>query len=252
VRADDPPTGLSRTTMSTRTGALQPTFTSGREQGTSPVVTAEIPAVPAGSGYGVLLPDGSIWYPGSRKRLPAPLPLRVAVWTLAFLVLIAAAADLIIRTHPSWVDPLRRHVNPALSASLAGGTPGSRPSAGSSAATSAVSLSQASPQPSGMPGATTAYTLTGTSRFQVAVKASELTYMKASQLVNGQDSGTPLYVGYVQPGHTETVTASGPVDVQVDAGGTTVSVLSGGKLVGTVATPPYVPWDFWFLPATKS
>jgi hypothetical protein len=240
--------------MTTRTGALQPTYGNGGDPRTSPVITAEIPAVPAGPGYGVLLPDGSIWYPGSRKRLPAPLPLRVAVWTLAFLVLIAGAADLIIRTHPSWVDPLRRHINPALSTSLGGGTSGSRtsPGAGSSPAPSAVSLSRTSPQPSGMPGATTAYTVSGTSTFQVAVKASELTYMKAAHLVNGQDSGTPLYVGYVQPGHTETVTASGPVDVQVDAGGTTVSVLSGSKLVGTAATPPYVPWDFWFLPATKS
>ena len=35
-------------------------------------VTAEIPAVPVAPAYGVLLPDGSIWYPGSKRKLPAP------------------------------------------------------------------------------------------------------------------------------------------------------------------------------------
>jgi hypothetical protein len=62
-----------------------------------------------------MLPDGRLWYPGSKRRLPAPLLLRVVVWALAFLVVIAAAGVYVIRYHPTWVGPLRRVV-PAASA----------------------------------------------------------------------------------------------------------------------------------------
>ena len=65
------PSGLARDAIDTR-GAT--------------AITAEIPAVPVAPAYGVLLPDGSIWYPGSKRKLPAPTFLRVIVWTLAFLV----------------------------------------------------------------------------------------------------------------------------------------------------------------------
>ena len=73
-------------------------------------ITAEIPAVPVAPAYGVLLPDGSIWYPGSKRKLPAPTPLRVTVWTLAFLVAIGGAGLIVEHYHPSWMDPLRHVV----------------------------------------------------------------------------------------------------------------------------------------------
>jgi hypothetical protein len=227
------------------------------EAGAATSVTAEIPAVPVGPNYGVLMPDGSIWYPGSRKRLPGPLPLRILVWALAFLVLLAGAADFIIHSHPGWVDPLRRHVaatggTPSIANSQTGSTSSSHSTTSSPPSPHHVRLVEMSPQPSGLPSATTAYAIRGTSRYVVVVRASELTYMDAYDLVNGQDFGAPLYSGYVQPGATETISASGPVDVQVDAGGTTVQVTAGGKQVGTVAAPPYVPWHFWFEPGAKS
>ena len=58
-------------------------------------ITAEIPAVPVSPAYGVLLPDRSIWYPGSKRKLPAPTFLRVMVWALAFLVAIGGACRLL-------------------------------------------------------------------------------------------------------------------------------------------------------------
>ena len=73
-------------------------------------ITAEIPAVPVAPAYGVLLPDGSIWYPGSKRKLPAPTLLRVTVWTLAFLVAIGGAGLIVEHYHPSWMDPLRHVV----------------------------------------------------------------------------------------------------------------------------------------------
>lgn len=248
MKAEDP-TGLSRTIVAPSTSATRRRSALG-ETGTSTVVTAEIPAVPAGPQYGVLLPDGSIWYPGSRRRLPAPLVLRVVVWALAFLVLIAAAGDFIIRSHPGWVDPLRRIVSPAAASSppvhhTTGGT-----TAGTTGAASAVALKETTPAPAGLPPKTTSYTVTGVSSFQVVVKTTQVTYVQAYQLVNGRDSGSPVFLGDIQPGSTQAISASGPLDVQVAAGGATVSVQSGGRQIGTVATPPIVPWDFWFQPAS--
>lgn len=74
-------------------------------------VTAEIPSVPVQRGYGVLLPDGTIWYPGSKRRLPAPLALRVLVWLLFLILLIGIAALVAERLHPDWFS-LLRHVTP--------------------------------------------------------------------------------------------------------------------------------------------
>ena len=75
-------------------------------------ITAEIPAVPVAPAYGVLLPDGSIWYPGSKRKLPAPAFLRVIVWTLAFLVALGGAGLIVEYYHPSWMDPIRHVVGP--------------------------------------------------------------------------------------------------------------------------------------------
>lgn len=235
------------------TTMLHQPYTAGREPGTSTVVTAEIPAVPAGPNYGVLLPDGTIWYPGSKKRLPAPLSLRIVVWALAFMVLLAAAGDFIIHSHPAWVDPLRKVAPAASAARLPTGTTGStKPAAktGSSSSGSAPSATLMNPQPALLPPETTAYQVSGTSTYQVVVKTTELTYVQAYSNPDGVDTGAPLVLGDVQPNQSETINASGPVAVQVAAGGATVTVLSGGKQIGTVAVPPSVPWNFWFEPAS--
>lgn len=238
--------GLSRATVVSGSTALRvPYGLAASEPTTSTVVTAEIPAVPVGPKYGVLMPDGTIWYPGNRKKLPAPLLLRVLVWALAFLVILAAVGDFIVHTHPAWVNPLRRHV-PAAGASLPAFT---APTLPHHAAAPRLSLTMMSPQPANLPRATTAYAVKGTSSYTVSVHTTELTYMKAFSLVNGYDYGVPLFAGELAPGTTQVVSGHGPIDVQVDAGGTTVSVLSGGRKIGTVANPPYVPWDFWFQPA---
>ena len=241
------PTGLSRT-MAFRSGV--PTSEYMAETQSSTVITAQIPAVPAAPNYGVLLPDGSIWYPGSKKRLPAPLPLRVAVWTLAFLVILAAAGDFVIRDHPTWVDPLRRMV-PASAGTLNLNTnlPASSKNHGGQTASSGLSVTQMKPQPSGLPQYTTAYAIRGTSAYQIVLKASETTWVVAYNLSNGTDSGTPLYAGDVQAGQTAKIAASGPVDLEAAAAGATVTIVSGGKQIGTLATPPSAPWHYFLEPS---
>lgn len=229
------------------TGALGRTGGYGSEPGTSTVVTAEIPAVPAGPNYGVLLPDGTIWYPGSQKRLPAPLVLRITVWALAFLVLVAAAGVFIIHTHPRWVDPLR-HTVAATGPATSGKSTATTASTGATTPRAAL----ASPQPAGLPADTTAYTVTGTTTYQLSVKTTALCWVQAFSLVNGVDSGAPLYSDTMQPGQTEVISASGPVDLEVAATGATVTVLSASKEIGTVAAPTQVPWHFWFEPSATS
>ena len=230
-------------------GALRAPYGSAPEGVVSTSVTAQIPAVPAGPKYGVLLPDGSIWYPGSRKKLPAPLALRVVVWALAFLVLLAAAADVIVHTRPTWVDPLRRHV-PVAGATLPNlTTSGStRPA---SHGRSPARLAEVSPPPAGTPRQTTIYRVSGVSSYSVSVSATQLTYLETAPLRNGVVGAPPIFAGDLQAGETKTFSVSGPVAVQVAAGGSTVKVLSGGKQIGTVAPPPYVPWNFWFEPAGR-
>ncbi len=228
-------------------GALRRSYGGGSESGTSTTVTAEIPAVPAGPNYGVLLPDGTIWYPGSQKRLPAPLILRIVVWALAFLVLLAAAGDFVIHTHPNWAQPLRRMV-PA-SGGTGSATTLPPKTGGSSPKAAAVSVTKMNPQPVGLPSETTAYTVTGTTSYQLVVKATQLTWVEACKVYYGFiQTRSPIFGGDLQPGQTETISASTstPVDLQVAAAGATVRVLSGGKQIGTVATPPHAPWHFRF------
>lgn len=241
------PTGLSRT-MAFQAGVPSGGYYMG-DTSTSTVITAQIPAVPAGPSYGVLLPDGSIWYPGSKKRLPAPLPLRVAVWTLAFLVLLAAAGDFVIRDHPAWVDPLRRMVPASTGTTNVGTNSGPSASGAKNGSSGGLAVRQTSPQPSGLPKYTTAYSISGTSAYQVVVKASQVTWVDAYALSNGTDSGSPLYASDLQPGQSTTIAATGPVDLETAAAGATVTIMSGGKKIGTLATPPSAPWHYYLEPS---
>jgi hypothetical protein len=62
----------------------------------------------------------------------------------------------------------------------------------------------------------------------------------------GQGGDAPDFVGLVQPGQAEHLSFSGPVDVDVGAGGTTVTVSSGRKAV--VLAPPVAPFAYHLRP----
>ncbi|MGH9298241.1 MAG: hypothetical protein ACRDZP_09765, partial [Acidimicrobiales bacterium] len=210
--------------------------------------------VPAGPSYGVLLHDGSIWYPGSRKKLPAPLLLRIFVWALAFLVILAAAADFIVHTHPSWVDPMRRSVAVSqwVSNTRGGGAAVSHTATSSPPASSSSipAVHETYPQPAGIPAATTAYSLPALTSYEIVVKSSGVAWVTAYPLTSGQDQSPALFQGVLQAGQTETINAKGPADLFIAASGTTVSIVSNGKQVGTLGASPRVPWHFWLQPAS--
>ncbi len=183
-------------------------------------ITAEIPAVPVAPAYGVLLPDGSIWYPGSKRKLPAPTLLRVIVWTLAFLVAIGGAGLIVEHYHPSWVDPLRHVV----------GTPGLVNPGTTTETTRPAPISKVMQQTSQTTNSVT-YSLPGTP-YVLAVKTTQRCYVVVKALA----SRTDLFAATIGAGETQSVLVpSGPSTLEAFAGGASLSVAFQGRQVGTVA-----------------
>jgi len=214
-----------------------------RDTAAATVITAEIPAVRAGPSYGVLLPDGTVWYPGSKKRLPAPLILRVAVWVLAFAVFLAAAGDFIIRYHPSWVAALR-HIVPAQTAT------GTSPKGTGGTGPASFGVLTLIKTPAGLPSTTTAYRVKE-SEFSVVIKASTASVFVLAQLTaNGKpvgraqsetvQKGSEFPSIWVRPGQE--------VSFEVAHTGATIQLWVGIKPVGTVPTPAHAPWHVFLEP----
>ena len=191
-------------------------------------VTAEIPAVPVAPAYGVLLPDGSIWYPGSKRKLPAPTFLRVTVWTLAFLVAIAGAGLIVEHYHPSWLDPVRRVVPAAGQLTIPGtSTPSTPPGSKHSASTKM--------QQTGQSANSVTYSLPR-APYVLSVKARQRCYVVVTSLA----SGTALFGSTIAAGATQAVSVlSGSATVEVYAAGASLSVSSHGSTVGAVPTLLY-------------
>ena len=198
-------------------------------------ITAEIPAVPVAPAYGVLLPDGSIWYPGSKRKLPAPTLLRVIVWTLAFLVAIGGAGLVVEHYHPSWIDPLRHVV----------GTPGQPTSPASTTTTRPASVSNVMKQMSQTTNSVT-YSLPG-ARYVLAVKTTQRCYVAVRSLARGTD----LFASTIGADVTQSVLVpSGSTTLEAFAGGSSLSVTFQGKPVGTVAVLRYAV-TYIFNPASS-
>jgi hypothetical protein len=188
-------------------------------------ITAEIPAVPVAPAYGVLLPDGSIWYPGSKRKLPAPTLLRVTVWTLAFLVAIAGAGLIVEHYHPSWTDPLRHVVGtPGQPASPSSSTVTTRPAAGSN------EMKQTSHTANSV-----TYSVPG-SPYVLAIKTTQRCYVVVKSLA----SRTNLFNATISADVTQPVVVpGGSTTLEAFAGGSSLSVSFQGKPVGTVAVLRY-------------
>jgi hypothetical protein len=205
------------------------------------VITAEIPAVRAGPSYGVLLPDGSVWYPGSRKRLPAPFIVRVVVWILAFAVFLGAAGDFVIRYHPSWVGSLR-HIVPAQSAAASSGaTRTGTSTASTKGSTPSEPFALMAPQPTGLQWSPlTAYTLKN-SDYSVTVTAGDQpVWVQAQAYANKQVSGTAQFVT-LGAGKYVLVTLPEAKLIEIAAQGATIKMYQGFTQVGIVPTPPHCP-----------
>lgn len=188
-------------------------------------ITAEIPAVPVAPAYGVLLPDGSIWYPGSKRKLPAPTLLRVTVWTLAFLVAIAGAGLIVEHYHPSWTDPLRHVV----------GTPGQPASPGSTTVTTRPAAGSNEMKQTSHTANSVTYSVPG-GPYVLAIKTTQRCYVVVKSLA----SRTNLFNATISAGVTQPVVVPrGSTTLEAFAGGSSLSVSFQGKPVGTVAVLRY-------------
>lgn len=199
----------------------------------STVITAEIPAVPVHRSYGVLLPDGTVWYPGSKRRLPAPWPLRFVVWVLALVLVLLVAGLAVLELHSSWLAPLRHTVGsaPTISEPPPAGNVG-----GSTLVSGATTL----------PGQHQGWSCTTSSAGQTCtVPASSyvIDFTTASthpcSVVILQPSGNTLYTATQPGGTTHAVPVNGSATVRVFAGGSSVAVVVGGRAVGTIQTLAY-------------
>jgi hypothetical protein len=223
----------------------------------STVITAEIPAVPMNRSYGVLLPDGSVWYPGSKKRLPAPWPVRFVVWVLALVLILMVGGVAVLKWHPAWLSPLRHTVG---SAPLQDVTPsnisipvGSTSGGGGGGTTAVVggfrqtgSTPQVGDPIGSSPAAGTAY---ATVTYQVPASTFQLSFTTSPRepvsVGITTPSGQNLY-GETQPGGTtHRVTVSGSAAwVQGFASGGTVGVYVNDKKVGDVSVLYAVIYKF--------
>lgn len=234
----DATSASSRTTVSAFAG--DPTAeTRGGTQ-----VTAEIPAVPTAKSYGVLLPDGSVWYPGSKRKLPAPLALRVVVWSLAFLVALGLVALVIEHAQPDWVNPLRR-----MAPSATAGVPGSGGSGSTTGTTSQVpaTMSVTSTSANG-----TSYSVPTDPKipYVITIKTAQRCYVVAV----GEPFGQQLLNATIPADSSHSIYVTGSASLHVAAGGASLTVtVSGGRVVGTIPLLkdfPY-PYNYTFSPATS-
>ncbi len=218
-------TGVARSVTGTRQEAVH------ADTAASTLITAEIPAVPVHRSYGVLLPDGSVWYPGSKRRLPAAWPLRFVVWMLALVVFLMVCGIVVLKAHPSWLAPLRHTVSSAPPTALLGS--GAIPStlakgqAGGSGSQTATSgsfhlVSQ------------TADGNVTTITYSVPAQTFTILYVTTARCfvrVLSVPSGTPLYET-TQAGKTShPIDVNGAASVQAAAKGSSLGIYVNNKLV---------------------
>ncbi len=199
--------------------------------------TAEIPAVRGPrAGWAaataheraqhVVLPDGSLWYPGSDKRLPAPFALRLFVWVLAFLLVVAGAGLAVERVHPSWLDVLRNSSSGpvVVSGSSGGGTPAATNSSSTTGGFRLLSNS-----------ATGATYATGARTYSIVIRFSQRVW---TVVTSPAHSHTFLIEQVLDPAASpKQVLINGTASVTLSAATQSISVVVNGKSVGTIASP---------------
>lgn len=214
----------------------------------STVITAEIPAVPVHRSYGVLLPDGSVWYPGSKRRLPAPWPLRFVVWVVALVLALMLIGLAVVELQPSWLTSLRHTVG---SAPTVGAPPGqsSLPLQSTTVNTSAPGSATwncvtAKTPPNGFAGGETC--TVGISAYTIKFVTTARCSVEIRQ-VNAPPNAF-LYTMVQPAGQTHTVAATGATTVVAFAAGATITILDGTKTLGSL--PATFNWLYTFQPSS--
>jgi hypothetical protein len=182
-------------------------------------ITAELPTA-VGRGYRPL-PEHPSRRPG--RRDPAPELLRFVVWVLAFAVLIAGAGLVVEAVRPAWFSFLRETTP---SPSARGGSNNSTKS------TSAPTTNAFSPVSE---GSTSATYQVPSSTFTIAVLSPGRCYVEIKE----PPSSSSWAYAQTIPGSAKAAdfAVSGPSSVQLEASATSLTVLSGSRVVGVIKDP---------------
>lgn len=247
-------TGESRTTnvlmragtSRTRPSAVAPAGPSA----TSPAApvgtedTAEIPVVRATgtrSRPPVELEDGTLWYPGVSRRLPAPFALRLAVWLLFFLLVVGLAGLAVERYHPDWLS-IVRNTGPAAAATspVGGGGPAAQTTSTGAPAVGGLRLERTTSSAS-------TYAV-GASSFTI-----KLTFDHACWTRIAEPAGSSHYLveGTLQASDSpKVVKVTTSASVYLGASTKSITIASSGHTLGVVQTPR-VGHSYEFVPAGR-
>jgi hypothetical protein len=203
----------------------------------STVITAEIPAVPLHRSYGVLLPDGSVWYPDSKRRLPAPWPLRFFVWVLALLLVLLLAGLAVVEWHPSWLSALRHTVGTAPSIVI--------PPGQSSTTVGPTGTTQAGGKSACVTGAGGVTCTLPVDSYQIDFTTTE----RVSVGIKSLTTNTYIY-GATQPaGQSHVTSVTGAATLEVFASGGSFTVTNGAAVL-VPSTPAKYAVLYTFEPST--
>jgi hypothetical protein len=196
----------------------------------STVITAEIPAVPVRRSYGVLLPDGTVWYPGSNKRLPAPWALRMVVWVMILVATLMVAGLIVLLTHPSWLTSLRHTVSASKATT---GRGNGRVGIGGSSSSTQTTASTASTAPAGST-ATGCSTTSGGVTCTVPSNTYTIVFTTTNPCflqIAHASSGSLFYAPTQPANQTTDYPVAGTTTLKVYRSGSSFSISAGGKTV---------------------
>ncbi|MDA8292367.1 MAG: hypothetical protein M0Z33_11925 [Actinomycetota bacterium] len=240
VAAAPPPVAPAAPRTGWRVEARVGAPSTGPSAGVEATITAEIPVV-SGGRHRRPARGSDEWY-ASRRR-SAPYAVRLVVWLLFFVLLVALAGRAVEHYHPAWLDFLRNTTRTSSGTASTGGEKGhrtaSRPSSSTLAPTGFRLLS------SGAHGAT--YSVPSP-RYSVVVTTSTPSW---TEVATPAGSTTYRYAETVLPGASPKAFAvTGSSTVVLAHTVTSIGVEIGGRTVGTISTPR-VGYPYSFRPAAS-
>ena len=231
--SDEAPTEVVRATSR----VVRPSQTTAQTPIAQPsaVTTAELPAVRGGapvtgqtrSRYADPRPPGR-----ARRRDPAPIGLRAAVWMLALVLLVAVLGLVTVQTHPTWLAFLRNAPAAPAAASTSGPSGASGTTGGSGSGTLRLVSTTASAITYSVPKGVYTLVVTVPGRCNIAIHSPA-------------NATTWYYDKTVSPaGGPTTISLSATSTVHFYAAVTSIDVRSGSKDLGKITTvsesAPYV------------
>lgn len=238
------------TTARPTTGAAPPVAHESPESSGSTERTAEIPVVrPDGRRPQppVELADGTLWYPGVSRRLPAPFSLRLVVWLLFFFLLVGLAGLVVQHYHPSWLSFLRRAA-PSSTTSAAAGTKtgaGSSSSTGGSVATGGSTGAATGFHRSGANAKSTTYAVPASS-YSIVLRFTHPVWVEITSPIGSSNHVVEQVLATSDS--PKVVRVHGSATVYLGASTTSLSIVAHGHTLGVVRTPD-VGHDYDFRPS---